>query len=295
MSVLGVGEAVPSRIAGVFKYLLRCERRREKRQSLEEMLSPDRLRPPEGGIMVKRVIDECNKMKLTEEDKANEMISLSQTAWDKHPGTDFDPHRFRTLLICLIMDPVNAENHDLCRLMAWFLAQNVTTIRGDQEGLEKALRQQIGPERLGLTSDVRYGNFRDWSVFLRLAWAHKLLVGSGLQLVPDPTNYIESQLPDLGANAPRGVVALPEFVSKMASRCPVLEGGCFYDAISQWLPEKAPELLSSATSLALLRLERRRVIKLEKRSDAPGMVIKAGSESRRITHLHWLGRNVGGK
>ena len=59
MSVLKVGEAIPSRIAGVFRYLLTCDHRQEKRERLEKMLSPEKLRPPDS-VMIRRVINEID-------------------------------------------------------------------------------------------------------------------------------------------------------------------------------------------------------------------------------------------
>ncbi len=281
MSVLAVGEAVPSRIAGIFRYLLTCRGGQEKRARLEKILSPPRLleRESGGGEMIRKVINECNKMGLTTEtgDKQQDkQISLSQATLELHPTGRFDPIRFRLLLSHLIMDPENAENHDLCKLLAWFLAQDVYTITGDQEGLEAVLRKQVGDNRLGLINDARYGDLLRWSVFLGLAWPLKLPGQKNSQLIPDPTSHVESLLPSLFANAKSKRTQLPQFVGDLVRLCPVLDNGIFYDMIRHFLPDRNPEHLSSALSLALLRLQEQHIIELVNVPDEAGKVVKDG-------------------
>lgn len=288
MSVFTTPEATPSRIAGVFRYLCKCEDRKEYRDRLERMLSPENLqREPGSGGMIKNVINECIKMGLTtvREEKDGQQICLNETAYSISQDGVFDIASFRSFLGRLLMDTDNDANHDLCKLLAWFLAQDVYKIQGDQTGLELALRDQVGDERLGLTNDVRYGNFRYWAVFLGFAWEYYSREMRTTQIVPDPTMYLESQLSELFADDVGNDLPLPKFMSHLSMHCPILEDGFFYDKVAKWLLTRDTDHLCTAISLAFLRLVDRQAIVLKSLSDAPVKVIMDGSKPLRYTHI----------
>jgi hypothetical protein len=287
MSVFTTPEATPSRIAGVFRYLFKCKDRKEYRDRLERMLSPGNLqREPGSGGMIKNVINECIKMGLTTviEENDRQQICLNETKCSTSQDR-FDINSFRSLMGRLLMDVDNDANYDLCKLLAWFLAQDVYEIQGDQTGLESALREQVGDERLGLTNDVRYGNFRYWAVFLGFAWEyHNRMMGT-TQIVPDPTTYLENQLAELFVDDEGNDVPLPRFMSQVSILCPILEDGFFYDKVAKWLPKRDIDHLCTAISLALLRLVDKQRIMLKSLSDAPVKLIMDGSKPLRYTHI----------
>jgi len=288
MSILRTLVVVPSRIAGVFRYLLISEGNRENRDVLEKILAPKLILPtPASGDMVKDVISECCKMGLTTEivKKETREICLSKTTRQLYPGSIFDAIKFRMLVNELIMDKNNKENHDMCKLLAWFLTQDVGTMNGSYEGLSQALRNQIDEGRLGLTNKSRYDNFRFWSVFLGFASVFRNLKAGTEQLIPNPTNFLERKLPEVFGHNQNREMALPDLMHIISETCPILDDGIFQKEITQSLPTREPERISSAMSLALLSLRDKKIISLETRADAPGLVVMENVTSLRITHI----------
>src|SRR5262245_4028075 len=74
--------ASSSRVKGIFRYLLHKDSRRESREKLEKMLSPESLLRGEDGDarsrgMIKGTINECLKMRLLIEDSESGDISIN--------------------------------------------------------------------------------------------------------------------------------------------------------------------------------------------------------------------------
>jgi len=235
--------------------------------------------------MIGLVIDECRKMGLTthEGDIGNLQVRLSERTRSLYGRKDFDIDQFKKLLRTLLMDEENPANHDMCCLLAWFLAQDVSKFPGYHKGLSEQHKAYFGT---GL-NDAQFGDLRDWSLFLGLAWRYRNYIPGqgGVRLVPDPTEYVLSFLRDYFTRGNAEGIALPELVAKLADDCPVLQGGFFYKKIGAHLPKVDRGSLSSALSLALLRLEERDIVRLESRSDAPVMVLHDGKNTRRVTHV----------
>ncbi|MFC2034889.1 protein DpdG [Chloroflexota bacterium] len=294
MSVFNTPEAIPSRLAGVFKYLLSCENLTENIERLEKIIAPVNLQPdPGSGTMFNTVISESNKMKMTnvKGKSGEEKVFLNK---DTLPVSmldrSFDLDVFRLFLGRLIMDTTNDANHDLCNLLAWFLAQDVFTIVGDQIGLESTLRDQVGEARLGLTNDARFGNFVYWAKFLGFALETYNFKKRSTQLIPDPSKYIVCQIKDLFSNEGRDEIPLSRLLNKLSELCPIIEGGFFHNEIEKWLPDKEPDQLYSPISFALLKLEREGIIKLSSLSDAPVKVLMDGKMPKRVSHINLVSR-----
>jgi len=240
--------------------------------------------------MATKVINECQKVGLLTETsyKGNQVIALSDKALSMHPSIEFNLRRFRKLVCKLILDIDNKENHDLCRLLAWFLAQNIYTIRSGYDSFNGLLLRQVGGERLGLTNESLYDQFRYWSTFLGFAVAYGSRKARSYSIIPDPTVYLEDHLPALYEDQDKDELPMLQVLPRLTSLCPVLEGGAFYDDISQWLPEKDPEYISTSLSHALLRLQERKVINLRSLPDHSGKVIDDQKRSK-VTHIKRIG------
>lgn len=300
MSVLASFEAVPSRIAGVFRYLLTCQEHRDTYARLEVMLSPPTLHTESGrGRMIREVLKECDNMDLLEvtEETNERQVSLHQKVLGSYPGRAFVLERFRTLLADLIIDQTNPNNHDLCLLIAWLMAQNPLLLRGDYDSVNKELGIQIGDERLGLTTErPLYDDFCYWVTFLGFAWTHRSAEGAKPLLVPDPTRYLQNQLPSLLDARTGQDLPLWSFMEELASRCPVFRGGYFHAQVARkasLLPASEPGHLPGSLSCALLRLQEKRLLTLKALPDADMMLLFDGKVTEHYTHLRWHGDSKG--
>lgn len=293
MSVLNVFYAFPSRVVGTARYLLRCPQRQETRERLEAIVSPEHLHSVKGeGAMIKTVISECIKMGLF--CQSGDVVSISEFANERLGRGRFVDGAFRNLLTELLFSASNTENHDFGRLLAWFLAQDITTMRADQDGFQNLVTSQAGTNKLGPISDVIYDDFCYWSVYLGFARKQRLQSEESEHLMPDPTDFLERSLPKLIPEGKRAIVSLPEMTARIASLCPVFEGGSLYSSVERYLPSRPHSELYSAPSLGLLRLNERGVITLTNRSDAEAVVLVDGRDRTRYTHLTWNAARKGG-
>jgi len=293
MSILSAAEAIPSRVSGVAQYLLRCPLRQETRDRLESALSPANLQSERGeGAMVRIVVNECVKMGLCRLEDG--VIKLSAITNEHLRRGRFSDAEFRDLLVELLFHPGNNENHDFGRMLAWFLAQDVTTIRTDLDRFRELVTTQVGANYFGRINDVTYEDFCYWSVYLGFARRHKLLAEEAEQIVPDPTDYLERALPVLFPEGKREAVPLHDLMARLAARCPVFEGGSLYTQVQQRLSDRPLGEAHSPISLAWLRLQDRGTVSLTNSSDAAGTVLKDGTERPRYTHAIWNAVRRGG-
>jgi len=291
MSILKDPYVTPSRIKGVVRYLLQARGKREKRDTLEAVLSPASLasrgddKEPSRN-MVQATVRECIKMGLLEEiqDKAEVTLNLKLRL-------ENDASFPAVLSQLLLNESKYTENHDFAKVLAWYLAQDFFDAPGNWQEMEQKLREQIGSGLLEL-NDARYGQFEDWSCYLGFSWRNSL---AGTQvLVPDPTVYLRQNLKNLFENQTQHQVSLDEFISRLSKYCPVFEMGEFREEIEQQIGLRDSNYLSTVTSIALRRLEDEGLIKLERLSDTSIWVLSDGSKDPRISHITWLGNKTSG-
>jgi hypothetical protein len=291
VSILTELYVTPSRVQGVFRYLLQARGKREKREILEAVLSPANLATKGNDKqptrkMVRATIHECIKMGLLEESQDKAEVSLNPKL--KLEDTSLLP----SILSRLVFDELEyTENHDFARVLAWFLAQDLFEAPGNWQEMEQKLREQIGSGLLEL-NDVRYGQFEDWSCYLGFSWRNSL--ANSQVLVPDPTIYLRQNLDKIFEYQINQQVSLIEFINRLSKHCPVFEMGLFREEIEQQAVQREPNYLSTVTSIALRRLEDEGLLKLEQLSDAPALILSDGSGDSGITHILWLGYKTKG-
>jgi hypothetical protein len=291
MSILNDPYVTPSRIKGVVRYLLQARGKREKRDTLEAVLSPAALtsrgndREPSRS-MVQKTIRECIKMGLLEESQDKAEVTFNPKLGLK------DDFSLPFVLSKLLLDELEyTENHDFAKVLAWYLAQDFFDAPGNWQETEQKLREQVGSNLLEL-NDVCYGQFEDWSCYLGFSWRNAL---SGAQvLVPDPTAYLTHHLKNVFGNQINQQIPLGEFINRLGKYCPVFEMGEFREEIEQQIGLREPNHLSSVTSIALRRLEEEGLLKLERLSDTSILVLRDGSGDSRISHITWLGNKTNG-
>jgi len=292
MSVLKTVEAVPSRVAGVFRFILSSDREGVSRGQLERLLSPETILTDSGRDMVKKVISECQKMRLLAEvdRNGNKVIALSDGASSMYPELVFELPLFRMLIVKLVIgkDREENENRDLCDVLAWFLAQNTYTIGSGYENFNELLRHQAGVSRLGLTNEAMYDQFRYWSVFLGFAGVHGNRRTRKHHLIPDATGFLSNHLAALYEHEDSDQLPMVEMLDRLTSICPLLKGGQFHGNISHFLPEEAPEYIPVSLSHALLRLQDRKILELLTIADHDGRILNVPDQRDKVTHVRLL-------
>jgi hypothetical protein len=259
MSVLKTAYATPSRIAAVYRFLLAQGRATVSQETVEAVLSPTTLPDVETQDMVGGAIQESVKMGLVhrEDGRLGLHPDLPAAARDRKHGVARLPLTVTDLIL-----RGNEENHDLARLIAWYLAQDVASAAGDRDSVSAALGDQVGSDKLELTNDARFGQFKYWICFLGFAWMH---ARDGKEwMVPDPTRHLRWRLDTLFESEDR---MPPAQVSKrLAEICPVFEGGWLRKEIEDQLGRRPERSLSSATAHAWFRLEEENVLQVERGS-----------------------------
>ena len=279
MSVLKTAYATPSRVVAVYRFLLSQGRAGASRAVTEAVLSPQTLPSVENEAMVSGTITECVRMGLVLEEEGRLRLhpDLPAAARDRGRGVERLP-----LTIGDLVFRVNEENDDLGGLIAWYLAQEITTAPGDWDDVSAALGRQVGTEKLELTNDVRFGQFKYWACFLGFAWMHARKKSEWL--VPDPTQHVRWRLSELFGADERLPPALA--VKRLAEICPVFEGGRRRNEVEALIGKRPDRQLSSTTAHAWLRLEEEGVIVVEKRSaNAEVYLMPDGKQKLRCSAL----------
>jgi len=241
--------------------------------------------------MIREVLQECHERGLTVAEGS--VVRLSSRVSETLGRGRFEAKSYRNLLVDLVFDGANSENHDLAALLAWFLAQDPGRFSCDYDSLRGQVREQLGANA-PVVNDVVYRDFLYWSAYLGFAKVISL-PSRPERLMPDPTTYVERCLPHLFPEGRRKPVPLPEVVTRLAIRCPAFQGGRMAEGIRALLPDVPDGQLTGALSLALLRLDDRGHVRLSSQSDAQSVVLLDGPGQARYTHAEWIGGSKGGR
>ncbi|GAB6179919.1 hypothetical protein JCM14036_12380 [Desulfotomaculum defluvii] len=284
MSVLNQPYCTPSRVRGVYRYLLKVGQKGEERTTVEKTLSPDSLLKGGNREMIHHVITECCKMELLQEEGDIIRINPALPPVSRDPKTG-DAMLPQTLAN-LILNPEKKENEDFCKVSAWYLAQNVYEAPGDWKSVEELLFQQVGAGKLGL-NDIRYNQFEDWSCFVGLTWRHSLK--GSKRLFPDPTQYLRYELGKIFQERGKGLT-VSQTLTALAERCPVFEEGRVRKEVEAQIGEREKKHLSTVTSFTLSRLHDDKTLQLLQESDAEVYLFPGVKTVQRVSKIVWLGQ-----
>ncbi|PSB33290.1 protein DpdG [Chlorogloea sp. CCALA 695] len=286
MSVLKTSLANPSRMQGIFRYLLYAKEQREKREVLEQIISPNKLvehindpRP-----MFRAALNESLKCRLLIEDDSYITINpdLPEKAKSIESGNQQLPNTFANLFFT----SGNKDEEDFGYDCAWYLAQDIYDTPGTWEDVQKKVHQQKAGEFLRLSNNSIFGHLGDWMCYLGLAWSHSL---GGKVLVPDPTVYIRRNLKSLFSKHTDDKILLNEFINRLAVKCPLFETGKFREAVEEIIGQRQANYLSTSTAFALFRLQDEGYIQLIRESDADLTILpKANAQvddDGRVSHI----------
>jgi len=139
------------------------------------------------------------------------------------------------------------------------------------------------------TDATRWRHFGYWCMYL--GFATKVYIGEKIYVCPDPTEAINMELKDVFCKIKE--LTINDFFIALSTIIPVLEQGYIRKKINESIREGlqlADNTLSIATSLALLRLEERNIIKLLHKSDADSYTIQDGNHNKIISHIAYIGK-----
>lgn len=290
MSVLTEPYVSPSRIRGVYRYLLlKARGKGVNRDLLGKLLMPASLQNPEEDAsreMIRQTVNEGIQMRLflQQEDKVLLNPGLFAEARNPRSGDRILP---LTLAHCLF-DKDNDQNHDLGLAIAWYLSFDAYLAPGTWNDITEETLVQARSLDL---NDIRFGQLRDWTTYLGFAWCYGYSLDGRTAtriLTPDPTAYLRRCLHvDMELNKGE-IYPLSDILKTVAQHGPVLEGGFFRDQIERNVGMRQENHLSSTSSLGWLRLHEEGDLELQYQSDATEtFIFMDGRRQERYSHMIW--------
>lgn len=292
MSVISSVTVTPNRIEIIARYLESRGARGVSRVDLEKILSPEALRrtTSEVSSTVTEALTESFRLGLAErfDFEGSEFIRFVAS-------TDLKPASLLERLERILLNSDTAETtgqSEFRRALAWLLSQDPRTPMKINENPRLRIQEQCSGavNSFDLTDYSRAQNFYYWARYLGYAWCigQKTGVQGETQtvVVPDPTVALLRHLPRLMSLGERRPLA--QLIEAWSDLVPVLEGGTARIEVEE-LMEPAllaqQGMLSRSTSLALERLDRRGVIRLERQADAPVRLLATWPDPQPFTHV----------
>lgn len=285
MSVLSILEATPNRVRALVR--LAAHLGPVPRAVLHANMMPAR---PDASAQFNNLMRETLRLALLAEKDGKVILGEGIDRRDVEKDEWFLSYIDRRLVRPTIESD---DNNVFAFALAWFLEQpagNPLQWTSDQHLIMTS--QLVGENVYDLTNADRFAMLCYWSRFL--GFVTRSDIGGTPIAIPDPTEAIDRRLDRAFANERR--LPIGAFLTELAGECTVLEGGTVRKEIRQRQQTKRlPNELSSATSLALWRLEKRRRIRLGLDSDAEAwqMLTSTGGSGtgivRRITHIEFIG------
>jgi hypothetical protein len=288
MSVLKTALATPSRMRGIFRYLLEAPKQRENKEKLTRLLSPHELSEGRNKSaehpMFDAALRESIKCRLLIADNDDIAINFELPEASRHPHTG--DRLLPDTLVELLFAADNEDEEDLGRLIAWYLAQDIYDAPDTWEKVEKLVAQQGVAESLDLkiSSNTLFGQVVDWMCYLGFAWGHALELNKKL-VVAEPTAYLRRNLKGLFQGEAKAKLSIREFIDRLAKKCPLFETGKFREQVEEKIGFRLPNHLSTSTAFALFRLQDDGCIKLEKESDADLFIFPGVGNEEGFSHI----------
>lgn len=296
MSLYSVPEASPSRVLGVLRFVMASADQSPERATLEAMMAPPGLTaergedgPSEGETetgtgraLLQPALKETVRLGLV--DDIQKTLRVGEAVNRKLIG---HPRWWPLGLFELIADP-KGENQDLCRALAWFLAQDLITMPSNWGAMQS--RNDI-LSALEMNS-ASFGQMQHWAVYLGFGWrCGRSPRGDRSAFVFDPTAHLKLRLSyELGSKSKHFSVA--ELLKHISEWCPVLDGGRYRSELEdkQVVRSLAQAEISQTLSQALRRLGDEGWIEMSHASDAKAVLLSSPEEQERVSKIIWKGR-----
>ena len=294
MSVLSNYTASPTRVVGLYRFLLQRSEGREKKSVLMRSFMPSATTNESAGEprkILTETIAAGESLGLWEQDGDDLVLRKSPPNGQAEVDVVEEPLEETATSTRLWKIVANAlwtgskNNDDLGYAAAWFLTQNPADGGWTQSRVSERIKDTEWSSRTGISESGKYSCFRDWMTYLGFGW--HLPGKSGRKLLPDPTVHVRRRLEDV-FDEPGQKMTFPTFVEHIAKISPVMDGGRFRRAVEAERSGRLENHLSASTVLALQRLEEENVVDLLSKSDAPShLVLAVEGERRQITHIVW--------
>lgn len=297
MSLFRNPSVSPSRLRGVYRFLLRAPEQREERERLGRIFMPEPMLGDRGRATFDKTILEGCEMGLFEEvtetvgaDGRGEMEEQQHTYVALHPDLPEkarDTERGEAVLadvVCKLILEQEERNDEFAHAVAWLLAQDPLEATGDWDSVRRAINRSGCRGVTGLTNDTPYRQVKYWMMFFGLAWED----GLGDQIVPDPTELLRRNL-KLLFQEPEESRPLPSVLRRLAEHFPVFEGGRYRNRIEELSGQRESQHLSTATAQAFLRLENEGAIALESPSDdrLSSRIFPGSDRNKSFSYVRW--------
>ena len=290
MSVLKTALATPSRMRGIFRYLLQAPKQRENREKLTRLLSPEKLSEGRNKSaehpMFDAALRESIKCDLLIEENEEVAINDHLPAASRHPQTG--DKLLPDTLVQLLFASDNEDEEDLGRLIAWYLAQDIYDAPGTWQEVEQRVAEQGVAESLDLkiSSNSLFGQVEDWMCYLGFAWGHASNSNKKL-VVAEPTAYLRRNLNNLFQGQAKAKLSIRDFLDRLAKKCPLFETGKFREQVEEKIGFRLPNHLSTSTAFALFRLHDDGCSTLVKESDADLFIFTGVGNEEGFSHIIW--------
>lgn len=290
MSMYSVPDASPARVLGLLRFVLAQHHRSVPWEKIEAMMTPpvvsfDRQEEPSGdgeskpGRALQQALNEAVRIGLLRK-KEDGNFSVGESMSRKMiSSADLWP----LMMFELMVDPIH-QNEDLCRALAWFLAQDIDTV--------PSTWNQMEPKNEILTAlemnDTRYGQLTHWAAYLGFGWACGRLKRKSF--VFDPTAHLKLRLSQQFGEK-KTSLTVPDLIQKLADWCPVLDGGRYRKEleVKHVVEQLPPGYLSAPISQALRRLQEDGFIEMSHASDAKAVLLWSKDEQTRVSKIVWKG------
>jgi hypothetical protein len=204
--------------------------------------------------------------------------------------TSLDAFRFYMQKVLLGVTSDAQDNFLLSLFTAWYAVQDHSVMTYSKADFEAKFHQALYPkatERV-LAEEPGISAWRTWAEFLGWGWALKLDGREEMRIVPDATLRLRPLLAGLLSEAGREV-AMGDFMTGLAERCPELDGGVLFERC--WEASRGGEVrgnrLSLMLSTALRVLHSSGEIEMAYRRDAgvTWTLFPAQSHTPQVTHI----------
>ncbi|WP_373031952.1 protein DpdG [Sulfurovum sp.] len=281
MSIVSNFAAEPNRLEMLVNFLKSVTRGYTKTE-LEELFSPSSGRGESSVFKeVYSVADSLGIIELEEQDSGASLVQLNH-------------HLKKEPLISYIENQIFKQEFVLkdkfSFAAAWLLIQNPQNPIDWADNISSRVTQDLSNGEFGeleLTNNSRSQHFSYWCQYL--GFSSKVSISGKTHIIPDPTPAILRHLKSIFQDSKE--VEIEKFLNVIVEKLPVLERGWIRDkveSVSREGLQRNENELSYSTSLALLRLEEKGIIKLLSKSDANVMRLNSAA-NRRISHIQYTG------
>ncbi|SAK87924.1 hypothetical protein AWB82_06080 [Caballeronia glebae] len=306
MSVLSNFPAIPNRVAIACEYLHFLGSKGDLRENVEKQLSPLKKGGNEdsesqdgkadGRTIAGFVVDEILKLGLSSLDEERVLRLNDEYLCMQVPEGDW-ANALRPILMAKLVMPEHAEKSDQSSVpeaLSWLLVQDPYSTLPFSGGIHaEQIVRQLGQQdalRTIIGNNQRFQNLIYWARYLGLAERVSLKIGASSAdiVIPDPTEALARMLPSIFVD--QRELSIQAFMQRAAEYCPVLDGGVARVRLEDRLMgdfEPKEGHLSRSTSLALFRLQARKLLRLEKPSDAQARILDLGKAHEPVSHVRY--------